>query len=307
MVALSVLAAFEAVTPLPLAFLQLEESSRAARRLFEVIDARPEIREPTHPALVPIEAALRVTDLGFTYPSNADRPALDGVSFDLAEGGRLAVVGPSGAGKSTLVHLLLRFWDYSRGSIQLGGVELNSLSSDDVRRKVSVVSQNSYLFSASVKDNLLLARPSAGDEEIEQVAKQAGLHDFVETLPKGYDTWVGEHGLRLSGGERRRLAIARALLRDSPIIVLDEPTANLDAITERKMMGELRSLLSGRTMVLITHRLVELGWVDEVLVLDRGRVVERGTHEGLLEQGGLYRKLHDTGRGESALEHVLAI
>ena len=130
------------------------------------------------------------------------------------------------------------------------------------------------------------------------------MHDFVETLPKGYDTWVGEHGLRLSGGERQRLAIARALLRDAPIVVLDEPTANLDAVTERKIIGELRTLLSGRTMVLITHRLVELGWVDEVLVLDRGRVVERGTHEVLLEQGGLYRKLHDTGRGEGALERL---
>ena len=163
-VVLSVLAAFEAVAPLPLAFLRLEESSRAARRLFDVIDAQPTVPEPDSPGFVPTEASLRVTDLGFTYPSMVDRPALDGVSFDLAEGGRLAVVGPSGAGKSTLVHLLLRFWDYSRGSIRLGGVELDSLSADDVRQKISVVSQNSYLFSASVKDNLLLARPSADDK-----------------------------------------------------------------------------------------------------------------------------------------------
>jgi ATP-binding cassette subfamily C protein CydC len=304
-VVLSVLAAFEAAAPLPLAFLQLEESSRAARRLFEIIDAQPAVREP-RPGLVPAEASLRVTDLGFTYPSNAEQPALEGVSFDLAEGGRLAIVGPSGAGKSTLVHLLLRFWDYSRGSIRLGGVELNSLSSDDVRQKVSVVSQNSYLFSASVKDNLLLARPSAGEEEIELAARQAGLHEFVKSLPKGYDTWIGEHGMRLSGGERQRLAIARSLLRNAPIVLLDEPSANLDAVSERKLMEDLRALLSGRTTILVTHRFVDLGWVDEVLVLDRGRVVERGTHEGLLEHRGLYRKLYDTGLGEKALESLLA-
>jgi ATP-binding cassette subfamily C protein CydC len=224
----------------------------------------------------------------------------------LQEGRCLAIVGSSGAGKSTLVNLLLRFWDYSHGSIRLGGQELRRLTGEQVRRHLSVVSQRTYLFSGSVRDNLLLANPTADEEAIFEAAKRAKMHDFIQSLPQGYETWIGEHGLHLSGGERRRLDIARAFLQNAPIWVLDEPTAHLDALAEQAMMQELRSLLSGRTTLLITHRLVDLDWADEILVLDRGSVVERGSHQELIMQRGLYRHMFDIQRGERLVGKALA-
>ncbi len=179
------------------------------------------------------------------------------------------------------------------------------MSDEDLRRSIGVVSQDSYLFSGTVKENLLLGRPSATEEELMEAARRAKMHDFIKALPDGYDTWIGEQGLRLSGGERQRLVIARILLKDTPVVVLDEPTANLDPLTERAILKEIRSLLAGRTVLLITHRLVEMDWMDEIVVLHKGRVVERGRHDDLLGEGGLYRKMIDIQRGAPFADWVL--
>jgi thiol reductant ABC exporter CydC subunit len=289
---LAVISSFEAVLPLPQAFQTLENSLEAARRLFEIVDTEPAVVDPASPALPPDQYSLRVEELGFSYEADQS-PALDGVTFDLPQAGWLAVVGPSGAGKSTLVHLLLRFWDYGQGRILLAGRELRQIGQEELRRLIAVVSQHTHLFNGTVRANLLLARPEATEAEMVQAAQQAQIHDFVQSLPEGYDTWIGEQGLRLSSGQRQRLAIARALLKNAPILILDEPTANLDPLTEQALMASIRALAAGRTTLIITHRLVGLEDADEILVLRAGRVVERGQHHDLMQMGGLYRRMWD--------------
>jgi thiol reductant ABC exporter CydC subunit len=309
---LAVMSSFEAVLPLPQAFQYLENSLEAARRLFEIVDAEPAVdRDPQvrhgkaqHPALTtnlesriydladhePCTYDLHVKDLSFAY--NPGGPlALDGISFDLPQGRQMAIVGPSGAGKTTLVRLLLRFWDYPAGRILLGGRELRDYGQEEVRKQIAVVSQHTHLFNATVRENLLLARPEADEAELVEAACQAQIHEFIRSLPQGYDTWIGEQGLRLSGGQRQRLAIARALLKNAPILILDEPTANLDALTERDVMGALQVLMAGRTSLIITHRLVGLEAADEILVLASGRIAERGQHRYLVTIAGLYRRM----------------
>jgi ABC-type multidrug transport system fused ATPase/permease subunit len=215
------------------------------------------------------------------------------VTFDLQPGTSLAIVGPSGAGKSTIANLLFRFWEYELGEIRLGGESLKSLNQDEVRKRFALVSQNSYFFNASIRENLRLARPKITQEEMEAAAQTAQIHDFIMSLPKGYDTMIGEQGLRLSGGERQRLAIARALLKDAPILILDEPTANLDSITEKQVLETLFAVMKQKTSLLITHRLIGLENMDEIIVLDHGRIVERGRHDELLKSEGVYRRLWD--------------
>jgi len=287
---LAVIASFEAVYPLPQALQYLGNSLEAARRLFEIVDAEPVVSEPPGPSPSPRDYGLQAKDLSFCY--GAGEPlALAGVSFTLPQGGCLAVVGPSGAGKSTLVNLLLRFWEPGEGRILLGGHDLREYRQEDLRRMISVVSQHTHLFNTTLRANLLLARPDAGDADLTRAAQGARLHEFVQTLPQGYDTWIGEQGLRLSAGQRQRLAIARALLKDAPILILDEATANLDPLTEREVMEAIYDLMVGRTTVIITHRLVGLEVADEILVLQAGKVVERGRHHDLIQMGGLYRRM----------------
>ena len=233
---------------------------------------------------------LEFSNVSFLYPGQIN-PAIQDISFVLEDGRNLAVVGPSGAGKSTLVSLLLRFWEYSSGDILLGGKSLHGLEQDEVRRRCAVISQSSYFFNTSIRENLLLARPSASQEAIEQAARQAQIHEFILMLPKGYNTLIGEQGLRLSGGERQRLAIARALLKDAPILILDEPTANLDPLIERQVLDTLFGVMNGRTSLLITHRLVGLENMDEILVMEAGRIMERGTQAELLERDSTFYRL----------------
>ncbi len=303
--ALVVLSSFEALQPLPLAAQYLAVNLASAERLFEIVDRRPEVSDPPLKKDLPGGWDLQVSDLRFGYPaavgeneqsqmdSKTPTYALDGISFNLSAGKRLAIVGPSGAGKSTLVNLLLRFWEYRHGTIRLGGRELHELEAETLRRKMAVLAQNSYLFSATVRENLLIARPETNEAEIVRAASAAQIHDVIQSLPQGYDTWVGEHGMRLSGGERQRIAVARGLLKDAPLLVLDEATAHIDPLTERAMLASLLNLMQGRSLLLITHRLVGMDAMDEILVLDRGRVIERGRHAELLGENGLYRRMWD--------------
>ncbi len=287
------LAAFEAVTPLPLAAQMWNSARAAAQRLFEVVDAKPVISEKVSVSSEqsPItNYQLQITNLSFTYP-NTSTPALDRVAFDLKPSTSIAVVGPSGAGKSTLASLLLRFWDYEAGEILLDGKSLKQYPQDEVRALIGYVSQNAYFFNASIYENLRFARRKTTREEVEAAAKAAQIHDFILSLPKGYDTLVGEHGLRLSGGERQRLALARALVKNAPILILDEPTANLDALTERSVLETLFGVMKQKTSILITHRLIGLENVDEILAMNNGRIVERGSHAELLARNGLYARL----------------
>ncbi len=306
--ALMTLASFEAVTPLPLAAQMWNASREAAKRLFDVVDVPSKSRStqtlisnlhssnlqssnlqsPTPPFSHP--PSIQFTNLSFTYP-HTSIPALDNVTFTLPPSASLAIVGPSGAGKSTIVNLLLKFWDYNSGEITLGGESLKALDQDEVRKRCALISQNSYFFNTSIRENLKLARPSASEEEMERAARAAQIHDFIMRLPKGYDTLIGEQGVRLSGGERQRLAIARALLKDAPILLLDEPTANLDPLTEKQVIETLFEIMRGKTSLLITHRLVGLENVDEILVMHHGRIIERGKHNDLIARSGLYRRL----------------
>ena len=289
--ALATLASFEGVLALPLAFQYLDQNLQAARRLFDLADSRPAATEPRHPAAPPDGAVtMRVEHLSFRYAATYP-PALIDVSFEVRPGRRIAIVGASGAGKSTLVNVLLRFWDYESGRILLNDVEARELATADARRLIGVVAQQTHLFNTSIRENLRLARPAATDADIEQAARRVQLHDFIQSLPQGYDTPIGEQGLTLSGGERQRLAVARALLMAAPIVIFDEATANLDPVTERELWRAVEPLFADRAVLIITHRLTRLDRADEILVLDRGRVIERGTHAALLQQHGRYERL----------------
>ncbi len=304
--ALIILASFEAVQPLGPAVQSLGRSLAAGGRLFEVIDAAPVVTDPVAPLPAPTGAGLDVDGVAFSYQEDDDAAragdddddaALRGITFSLRPGRRVAIVGPSGSGKSTIVRLIVRAWDPARGTIRLGGADIRRYRLDDLRAAVGVVAQDTYIFTDTMRGNLLLARPDATDGDLARALEQAQLADFVRDLPEGLDTWVGEHGLRLSGGERQRLAIARALLKDAPLLILDEATANLDPLTERAVLDALDALMQGRTVLLITHRLVALDRMDEILVLDQGRIVERGTHDALLAAHGLYRRMVDVQNG----------
>jgi ATP-binding cassette subfamily C protein CydC len=300
-VVIATIASFEAVAPLPDAFQHLESSLTAARHLFEIVDVPPAVADPESHKPLPESTQIRASKLTFRYADDLP-PVLREIDFDIAPGRILAVIGPSGSGKSSIAHLLLRFWDYSEGQILLGGTDLRSLKLEELRSLFSVISQDTYLFHGSIRDNLLFAKPDAGDAEIFAALKQAQLLAFVHALPQALDTPIGERGLMLSGGERQRLAITRALLRDAPIWIADEPTANLDPLTEREVMRSLKSLMRKRTSLLLTHRLIELEDVDEILVLQEGGMVERGDHNLLLKAQGFYYRMWSHQRQADGME-----
>jgi ATP-binding cassette subfamily C protein CydC len=301
--ALVALGVFEAATPLGGAFQTIGRTTAAGERLFEVSDSEPTIRNPKSPLPVPEDFTLRFDNVSFRY-GEGDPFSLEDVSFALEPGRKVAVVGPSGSGKSTLANLILRFRVPQGGEIRLGGRSLSEYAQEDVRRLVSVVPQSTHVFNDTLRNNLLLADPEANDEALELALKRARISSFIERLPDGLDTYVGEHGSRLSGGERRRLAVARALLKNAPLLVLDEPTANLDTVTELEVLASVWEAARDRAALLVTHRLVGMEEMHEILVMDAGRIVERGAHEQLLAAGGLYCRMLETQRELLVVPHA---
>ncbi|MEV5144626.1 ABC transporter ATP-binding protein [Streptomyces sp. NPDC052727] len=270
---------------------QIQTSLALFQRIFEYLDLPVDITERERPVhLDQIKGEVRFEDVEFRYDDKGG-PVLDGVDVTVPAGGSLAVVGPTGAGKSTLGYLVPRLYDVTGGRVTLDGVDVRDLDFDTLARAVGVVSQETYLFHASVADNLRFAKPDATDEELHAAAKAAQIHDHIAALPDGYDTIVGERGHRFSGGEKQRLAIARTILRDPPVLILDEATSALDTRTEAAVQEAIDALSADRTTITIAHRLSTIRGADQIVVLDSGRVAERGTHEELLERGGRYAAL----------------
>jgi ATP-binding cassette subfamily B protein len=276
----------------------MEASLALFDRIFEYLDLPVDIVEADEPVeLRPTEllGEVRFHDLWFRYEGDgADRDGgwtLRGIDLDVPAGTRTAVVGETGAGKTTLGYLVARLYEPQRGRVTIDGVDVRDASLESLAATVGVVSQETYLFHASVRENLRFARPDATDEEVEGAARTARIHDLIASLPDGYDTLVGERGYRFSGGEKQRMAIARTVLRNPPVLVLDEATSSLDTQTEAAVQASLEALSEGRTTITIAHRLSTVRDADQIVVLDRGEIAERGTHEELIERGGLYAAL----------------
>jgi ATP-binding cassette subfamily B protein len=273
---------------------ELQSSRAMFRRIFEYLDTAPDIVErPNAVQLdhVEIRGELGFKDVHFAY--DPSEPVLRGVDFTARPGSLVALVGPSGAGKSTILSLIARLYDPDAGAVRLDGVDVRRLSFASLAKAIGMVTQESYLFADTLRENIAYGRPDATDDEIEKAARAAAIHDRILELPDGYDTVVGERGFRLSGGERQRIAIARVLLHDPRVLVLDEATSALDSVSERKIQAALGELISGRTTIAVAHRLSTIQAADVIHVVERGRIIESGTHDQLLAADGSYRQLYD--------------
>ena len=267
------------------------EGMSAARRLFAALDVEPEVREqPGAHRLAEGQATIRFEGVGFSY-GMAGAPTLSGVTFEVHRGETVALVGPSGGGKTSILNLIPRFYDTTEGRVTIDGDDIRDVTLTSLRDHIALVTQEPVLFDDTIRANICFARPEATQGEIEQAAKAAAAHDFIQSLPKGYDTSVGEAGARLSGGQRQRIAIARAFLKDAPILLLDEATSALDTESEAQVQAALKRLMAGRTVILIAHRLSTVRNADRICVIDKGRIVETGDHSTLVRARGLYARL----------------
>lgn len=271
-VTLATIAVFEAFSPLAQAAVQLGATAQAARRLFEIADLSPAVTDPVLTRVIPDHPTLEINGLSFRY--TADTPlVLDNLSVNIQPGRHIAILGESGSGKSTLVNILLRFWDYDQGQILLGGGELHDYSQTDIRNVFGVMSQRTHIFNTTIRENILIARKDASAEAVETAARQAQIHDFIQSLPESYDTYIGEGGRSLSGGERQRIALARVLLKNASFLILDEATANLDVDTEYAVMDTVLNVAAGRSLLIFTHRHIFLDRMDQVYVMKQRRLL----------------------------------
>ena len=272
----------------------LLRAAGATERLMELLAAESPVAEPAKPQALPLRpagASVVFDAVGFHYPSRPTLPALQGFSLQVAAGETVAIVGPSGAGKSTVFQLLLRFYDVNSGSITIDGVDIRQAALGDLRQRVGIVPQDSTIFSTTALENIRYGRPEASQAEVVAAAKAAFAHDFICALPEGYDTYLGERGVRLSGGQRQRISIARAMLKNPPLLLLDEATSALDAESERMVQAALETAMHGRTTLVIAHRLATVQRADRIVVMEAGRIVDIGNHDELVARGGLYARL----------------
>ena len=272
---------------------ELSQAAGSAERLTELLAVEPSITAPAAPLPLPSPPRGEVAfeRVRFAYPARPQAAVLDGISFSVRTGERVAIVGPSGAGKSTIFHLLLRFYDPAAGAVTFDGVRCNTVDPAELRGRIALVPQDVAIFATSISDNIRFGRPDASDEEVARAAELAAASEFIRRLPQGFDTMIGERGVTLSGGQRQRIAIARAILRAAPLLLLDEATSSLDAESETLVKAALARLMQGRTTIVIAHRLATVLSCDRILVIDQGRLVEEGTHDELVAAGGLYARL----------------
>ncbi len=290
------ISSFAAVVGLTNVINDYRTSIVCANRLFELTDQPPVVDDLVTTSPAEVSPSVRFELVNFSYDKKT--PVLDTLDFEVGAGRKIALVGASGAGKSTILSLLLRFWDADSGAIRIGGINIRDFTLHDLRNMIAVVSQRNYIFNTTIRENILVGRPDATQAEVEAAARHAHLAQWIESLPDGYETEVGEMGSKISGGQRQRLAIARALLKDAPILVLDEATSNLDVETEQEVNEAIRAISEGRTVLIIAHRLSTVIEADEILVLDHGAIVERGTHDVLLQAGGTYARLFELQQDE---------
>ncbi|MHB2165552.1 ABC transporter transmembrane domain-containing protein [Alsobacter sp. R-9] len=272
---------------------EVSAAAGAAGRIAEILSVEPRIEAPARPRPLPTPATGTVAfeEVSFAYPTQPDRVVLEGLTFSVRQGERVAIVGPSGAGKSTIVQLILRFYDPQHGQVIVDGIPLKEADPEELRRRLAFVPQDAVVFGSTIADNIRYGRQDASMDDIRRAAEWAAADGFIRALPQGYDTRIGERGVTLSGGQRQRIAIARAVLRDAPILLLDEATSALDAESETLVQGALDRLMEGRTTIVIAHRLATVLKADRILVMDGGRIVEEGTHAELVTRGGLYARL----------------
>ena len=270
---------------------QLTQARAASERIFELLATKNSVPEPAAPKMLHADKAdITIENMDFTY---GEKPVLRNINLTVKAGQLVALVGASGSGKTTLANLLLRFYDPTRGSIKIGGVDLRDVRTSDLRNQIAVVAQENILFNDSIRRNIELGRLGATDDEIIAASRHAHAYEFIMQKTEGFDTVVGEKGVSLSGGQRQRLAIARAVLKNAPILILDEATSALDTESERAVQAALDELMKGRTTIRIAHRLSTILHADLIVVLDQGRIVETGTHEELSRRGGMYQKLYE--------------
>jgi ABC-type multidrug transport system fused ATPase/permease subunit len=273
---------------------QAQRATASGERIFEILDEPEEVAEkPGASELPPGPGRIVYNQVGFEYAPG--RPVLDGIDLELLPGSTVALIGHTGSGKTTLASLIPRFYDVTTGTVELDGVDVRDVTLRSLRRAIGVVTQDPFLFSASVRENIAFGRADATDEEVEHAAKLAQAHEFIEQLPEGYDTVIGERGITLSGGQRQRVAIARALVVDPRLLIFDDATASVDATTESRIKLGLREAMKGRTTIIIAHRLSTISLADEIVVLDSGRIAARGTHEQLVATSPVYRDIYEHG------------